>query len=180
MIKLFTVKQKAEEEKKSGRVKQSAGELRVQKDISELNLPKGATVNFIDGKDKLMHFQITLRPEEGLWRGGAFLFDFRIDPSYSHVAPKVKCHTKVFHPNLDLEGNICLNILREDWKPVLTINSIVYGLNFLFLDPNPDDPLNKEAAEAFMKEPSNFERQAQQAITRGAHINGSYFPPCAT
>ena len=44
------------------------------------------------------------------------------------------------------DGNVCLNILREDWKPVLTINSIVYGLQYLFLEPNPDDPLNKEAA----------------------------------
>lgn len=42
-------------------------------------------------------------------------------------------HTQVYHPNIDTEGNICLNILREDWKPVLSINSVVYGLNFLFL-----------------------------------------------
>ena len=40
---------------------------------------------------------------------------------------------QVFHPNIDLDGNICLNILREDWKPVLSINSIIYGLQFLFL-----------------------------------------------
>ena len=46
---------------------------------------------------------------------------------------QVKCETKVYHPNIDLEGNVCLNILREDWKPVLTINSIVYGLQYLFL-----------------------------------------------
>jgi hypothetical protein len=39
----------------------------------------------------------------------------------------------VYHPNIDLEGNICLNILREDWKPVLSISSVVYGLQFLFL-----------------------------------------------
>ena len=32
---------------------------------------------------------------------------------------------------------------REDWKPVLTINAIVYGIQYLFLEPNPDDPLNK-------------------------------------
>ena len=46
---------------------------------------------------------------------------------------QVKCETKVYHPNIDLDGNVCLNILREDWKPVLTINSIVYGLQYLFL-----------------------------------------------
>lgn len=40
---------------------------------------------------------------------------------------------QVYHPNIDLEGNICLNILREDWKPVLSISSVIYGLQFLFL-----------------------------------------------
>lgn len=39
---------------------------------------------------------------------------------------------QVYHPNIDLEGNVCLNILREDWKPVLNINTIVYGLYHLF------------------------------------------------
>lgn len=54
-------------------------------------------------------------------------------PNYPHEPPKVKCETPVYHPNIDLDGNVCLNILREDWKPVLTINSIVYGLQYLFL-----------------------------------------------
>jgi ubiquitin-protein ligase len=66
-------------------------------------------------------------------RGGAFLFTFAVPHTYPHDPPKVKCLTKVYHPNIDLEGNVCLNILREDWKPVLTITSVVYGLNFLFL-----------------------------------------------
>jgi ubiquitin-conjugating enzyme E2 M len=39
---------------------------------------------------------------------------------------------QVYHPNIDLEGNVCLNILREDWKPVLNINTIIYGLFHLF------------------------------------------------
>lgn len=43
------------------------------------------------------------------------------------------CCWQVFHPNIDVDGNICLNILREDWKPVLSISSIIYGLQFLFL-----------------------------------------------
>ena len=46
---------------------------------------------------------------------------------------------------MDLEGNVCLNILREDWKPVLNLNSVMVGLQYLFLEPNADDPLNKGA-----------------------------------
>jgi hypothetical protein len=42
-------------------------------------------------------------------------------------------HVQVYHPNIDLEGNVCLNILREDWNPVLSVNSILYGLQYLFL-----------------------------------------------
>ena len=61
------------------------------------------------------------------------MFDFTVLPGYPYDAPKVKCRTKVYHPNIDLDGNVCLNILREDWKPVLSISSVVYGLQFLFL-----------------------------------------------
>uniref|UniRef100_A0A8C9FVR4 UBC core domain-containing protein n=1 Tax=Pavo cristatus TaxID=9049 RepID=A0A8C9FVR4_PAVCR len=57
----------------------------------------------------------------------------QVGQGYPHDPPKVKCETMVYHPNIDLEGNVCLNILREDWKPVLTINSIIYGLQYLFL-----------------------------------------------
>ena len=85
---------------------------------------------------------------QGFYRHGQFTFSFKIGSAYPHEPPKVrqyvgtvviktflkvKCETKVYHPNIDLEGNVCLNILREDWKPVLTINSIVYGLQYLFL-----------------------------------------------
>ena len=42
------------------------------------------------------------------------------------------CLWQVYHPNIDLEGNVCLNILREDWKPVLNINTVIYGLFHLF------------------------------------------------
>lgn len=101
-------------------------------DINELNLPKTCTTDFPD-PDDLLNFKLIICPDEGFYKGGRFVFNFRVGPNYPHEPPKVKCETQVYHPNIDLEGNVCLNILREDWKPVLTINSIVYGLQYLFL-----------------------------------------------
>jgi len=72
-----------------------------------------------------LNFKLTICPDEGFYKNGKFVFSFKIGSSYPHEPPKVKCETQVYHPNIDLEGNVCLNILREDWKPVLTINSIV-------------------------------------------------------
>merc|ERR1712194_37351 len=75
-----------------------------------------------------------------------FVFKVTVPSAYPHDPPKVQCLTTIYHPNIDMEGAVCLNILREDWKPVLTIQSVIMGLQFLILEPNPDDPLNKEAA----------------------------------
>jgi len=181
MIKLFSVKDKQAKEAAAaasgnGKVKMSAGELRLQKDMSELNLGNNMSIEFPDGKDKIMRFEITINPDEGMYKGGSFVFTFNVPKGYPHDAPKVKCLTKVFHPNIDLDGNICLNILREDWKPVLSINSVIYGLNFLFLDPNPEDPLNKEAAEMMQNNLRSFESMVARSVVHGATINGTYFP----
>ena len=89
----------------------------------------------------------------------------------------MKCMNKIYHPNIDLDGNVCLNILREDWKPVLTMNAIIYGLQFLFLEPNPDDPLNKEAAEELKANPSLFEKNVAKTM-KGGYLNGISFEKC--
>ncbi|KFO36440.1 Myeloid zinc finger 1 [Fukomys damarensis] len=101
----------------------------------------------------------------------------QVGQGYPHDPPKVKCETMVYHPNIDLEGNVCLNILREDWKPVLTINSIIYGLQYLFLEPNPEDPLNKEAAEVLQNNRRLFEQNVQRSM-RGGYIGSTYFERC--
>lgn len=67
----------------------------------------------------------------------------RLDISRCIINLSVVYASQIYHPNVDLEGNVCLNILREDWKPVLNLNSVLVGLQYLFLEPNADDPLNK-------------------------------------
>ncbi|KAL6600617.1 hypothetical protein ACP70R_045417 [Stipagrostis hirtigluma subsp. patula] len=200
MINLFKIKGQKKEEAASaaGKApvkKQSAGELRLHKDISELNLPKTTSISFPNGKDDLMNFEIIIRPDEGYYIrdyefsisksepvqgkiGGTFVFTFQVSPSYPHEPPKVKCKTKVYHPNIDLEGNVCLNILREDWKPVLNINTVIYGLNLLFTQPNDEDPLNHEAAAVLRDNPKMFEANVKRAMA-GGYVGQHYFPRCA-
>ena len=149
-------------------------------DMSELTSIHGVAIDLSTGPDASpLNFTITVAPDEGAYRSGKFVFDVRVSATgYPHEPPKVKCTTKVFHPNIDVEGNVCLNILREDWKPVLSISLVAYGLTHLFLDPNPSDPLNKEAAEMLRTSPRQFEQAVAMAVSRGAQIGGRYFPPC--
>ena len=180
MIKLFSAKDKQEKEAAAKAAagatgpKQSPGEIRLAKDISELTLGKTMAIEFPDGADKMLHFVITIKPDEGYYRGGKFVFDFNVPAVYPHEPPKVKCTQKIYHPNVDTEGNVCLNILREDWSPVLNISSCVYGLMFLFVDPNPDDPLNKEAARDLTETPRQFELNVRRAM-QGGRVGGESY-----
>jgi hypothetical protein len=81
---------------------------------------------------------------------------------------------KIYHPNIDLEGSVCLNILREDWKPVLSLNSVMIGIQYLFLEPNASDPLNKEAAMELQKNKDKFKRLVALSM-EGQRVGGETF-----
>lgn len=175
---MFRLQQQVKEtraKRETGASVHRAGHIRVQRDIDELDIPPAIEVTF-PNPDDIMTFQLALTPEEGYYKNGTFSFTVSVSDEYPHKPPKVKCNTRVYHPNIDLDGNVCLNILRQDWKPVLTLSSILYGLQLLFLEPNPDDPLNKEAAELLKHDTCRFERNVLAAM-RGGHVAGVYFPP---
>ncbi|KAI0031427.1 E2 ubiquitin-conjugating enzyme [Vararia minispora EC-137] len=189
MLKIWTLK-KNEEAAAKKKPKTSAAQIRVQKDLTELDLPSTMKTYFPDPAD-LLNFTLTITPDEGLYnldvnglppdhtcigmyKGGAFNFIFQINTNYPHEPPKVKCDQKIYHPNVDLQGNVCLNILREDWKPVLNLNSVMVGLQYLFLEPNTDDPLNKEAAEELRRNRDQFVQNVQRSM-RGGNIKGEQY-----
>ena len=148
MINLFDLKNKKAAEAKaaasSNQPKIAPGLIRVKKDMSELKLEKGVSIDFAHGETELMKWKLVIRPDDGIYKNGTFVFDVKVPDTYPHDPPKVLCETTVFHPNIDMEGHVCLNILREDGKPVLTMSSVIMGMQFLMLEPNADDPLNKE------------------------------------
>ncbi|KAF2757654.1 hypothetical protein EJ05DRAFT_439828 [Pseudovirgaria hyperparasitica] len=153
--------------------KVTAAQLRVQKDLSELSLGSTMRTEF-PNPDDILNFNLIIDPDEGMYKGGSFLFHFAINQNFPHDPPKVKCTQTIYHPNIDLEGNVCLNILREDWKPVLNLNAVIVGLQFLFLEPNASDPLNKEAAEDLKSNREGFKRNVRTSMGGGS-IRGQTF-----
>ncbi|CAM9160325.1 unnamed protein product [Discosporangium mesarthrocarpum] len=149
--------------------KKTPGEIRIQKDIAELDGGSVAEINF-PNPNNLTTFKVEVTPDSGFWKGASYNFTFTVPALYPHDPPKVVCNTKIYHPNINLQGNVCLNILREDWKPVLDINSVIYGLIYLFYEPNPEDPLNHEAAELYRSNISQFERTVKKTLQGGPYL----------
>ncbi len=92
-------------------------------------------------------------PVDSPYEGGKFKLDILIPESYPNQPPIIKFTNKVFHPNIDREGQICLNILRSppngDWKPSINLPKTVLSIHSLLSDPNPNDPLNGEAGRLY-------------------------------
>ena len=83
-----------------------------------------------------------MAPADSPYAGGVFKLSIHFPTEYPFKQPHITFLTKIYHPNIDLEGHVCLNILRDEWKPVLDINAVIYGIIYLFYEPNPNDPLN--------------------------------------
>lgn len=141
--------------------------------LDELDGGNVAKISFPD-PNNLTFFDVKVSPDTGYWKGATYHFTFTIPADYPHSPPNVDCKTKIYHPNINLEGKVCLNILREDWRPVLDINAVIYGLIYLFYEPNPEDPLNHEAAELFRKDIRKFEQLVNRTL-RGGSMDGVQF-----
>lgn len=111
--------------------------------------------------------QLRISPDENMYVGGHFIFNIEFGDNYPMEPPKVKCINKIYHPNIDLRGNVCLNILREDWSPALDLQSIIIGLLFLFLEPNPKDPLNQNAADQLIGNKETFIHEVKLSMAGG-------------
>lgn len=111
------------------------------------------------------------------WVGGKFRFHVVCSEEYNMTPPTVKCLTRIWHPNINEEGDVCLSILRNSsvgndgtgWTPARRLKDVIWGLNSLFTDLlNFDDPLNIEAAEHFQRDPSGFRLKVRDWVHKYA------------
>jgi len=151
------------------------------KEVQELqqSLPPPCQLQF-DDQDKLYEFNLTITPEEGHWKGGSFKFHIFVTEEYNFAPPVVKCKTKLWHPNINEDGAVCLSLLRQSsidelgWAPTRRLKDVVWGLNSLFTDLlNFDDPLNIEAAELYRKDDKAFQVKVNDYIRQYASTGRS-------
>ncbi|EZG57845.1 putative ubiquitin-conjugating enzyme E2 [Gregarina niphandrodes] len=68
-------------------------------------------------------------------------------------SPKVRFLTKIYHPNIDKLGRICLDTLKDKWSPALQIRTVLLSIQALMSSPEPDDPLDTTVADVFKTNP---------------------------
>ena len=87
--------------------------------------------------------------EETPFAGGKFKCELFLPDEYPMVAPKVLFRTKIYHPNIDKLGRICLDILKNDkkWSPALQIRTVLLSIQSLMSAPNLEDPLDESIAD---------------------------------
>jgi ubiquitin-conjugating enzyme E2 N len=61
--------------------------------------------------------------------------------------PRIRFLTRIYHPNIDRLGRICLDVLKNNWSPALQIRTILLSIQALLGAPNPEDPLNEAVAK---------------------------------
>lgn len=133
--------------------KEKEASKRLQKELMELMMSGEKGVSAFPEADNLFKWIATIEgPKETLYQGLKFKLSVEFTPKYPYVPPSVQFLTPCFHPNIDSEGNICLDILKEKWTVLYDIRTVLISIQSLLNEPNLDSPLDPMAASLWPKQ----------------------------
>eukprot|EP01091_Cochliopodium_minus_P016084 TRINITY_DN5915_c0_g1_i1.p1 TRINITY_DN5915_c0_g1~~TRINITY_DN5915_c0_g1_i1.p1 ORF type:complete len:154 (+),score=17.45 TRINITY_DN5915_c0_g1_i1:186-647(+) len=150
--------------------KNSQAVKRIQKELTEITLDPPCNCSAGPKNDNnIFEWTSTIMgPEGSPYSGGIFFLDISYPKDYPFKAPKVVFKTRIYHCNINSAGSICLDILKENWSPALTISKVLLSICSLLTDANPHDPLVTDIAKQFINEREKHDRIAAEWTKRYA------------
>eukprot|EP00013_Stygamoeba_regulata_P010354 CAMPEP_0177684572 /NCGR_PEP_ID=MMETSP0447-20121125/32511_1 /TAXON_ID=0 /ORGANISM="Stygamoeba regulata, Strain BSH-02190019" /LENGTH=141 /DNA_ID=CAMNT_0019194445 /DNA_START=189 /DNA_END=611 /DNA_ORIENTATION=- len=136
---------------------------RIQKELQDLGRDPPSNCSAGPVGEDLFHWNATIiGPSDSPYANGVFFLNIHFPTDYPFKPPKVNFTTRIYHPNINANGSICLDILREQWSPALTISKVLLSICSLLTDPNPDDPLVPEIANLYKTDRAKYENNARE------------------
>ncbi|KAG8388120.1 hypothetical protein BUALT_Bualt02G0092700 [Buddleja alternifolia] len=133
---------------------------RVQKELQECNRDfEVSGIKVIPTSEaNLAHLLGTIPgPSATPYEGGTFNIDITLPHGYPFEPPKMQFATKVWHPNISSQsGAICLDILKDQWSPALTLKTALLSVQALLSAPQPDDPQDAVVAQQYLRDYQTF------------------------
>ncbi|KAM9337844.1 ubiquitin-conjugating enzyme E2 L3-like [Symphorus nematophorus] len=111
----------------------------------------------------VLNWQCLIVPDSAPYDKGAFRIELVFPAEYPFKPPKVTFKTKIYHPNIDEKGQVCLPIISvENWKPATRTQQVIESLISLVITPEPEHPLRADLAEEYSKDRAKFLKNAEE------------------
>mmetsp|Transcript_34534 Transcript_34534/g.89458 ORF Transcript_34534/g.89458 Transcript_34534/m.89458 type:complete len:157 (+) Transcript_34534:143-613(+) len=136
---------------------------RVQKELQEVALDPPCNCTAGPKDDNLFEWIATIvGPTNSPYEGGVFFLNISFSSEYPFKPPKVTFKTRIYHCNINSQGQICLDILKDNWSPALTVSKVLLSICSLLTDPNPSDPLVGNIAQQLIQDKEEHDRIAKE------------------
>jgi len=165
---------KATKKKKLTASIMSGSAKRIQKELAEISVDPPCNCSAGPKDDNLYEWVSTiLGPEGSPYAGGVFFLKINFPEDYPFKPPKVAFRTRIYHCNINSTGQICLDILKDNWSPALTISKVLISICSLLTDANPHDPLVGNIAHQYLQDRHEHDKTAREWTKRYASVSSS-------
>ena len=135
---------------------------RLNKEVADINKDSPTYCSAAPCEDMYTWKGTITGPTDTPYEGGVFYLNIDIHKDYPHKPPKIKFISKIYHCNINLDGVVSLDILRDKWSPLFTIIGLLISITSLLSDPNPDNPLVPEIARVYKENKVKHDRVAKE------------------